>query len=98
MTPNGARHNSLKQVTEDMDVRYKTSPLHRLKYQGRSEWVDMFYATGDTNYQLYTANPPKNFNPRNVAKQIDMEDGIRGNENIYEWRDGKKHLVIKKEA
>ena len=98
MTPNGARHNSLKQVTEDMDVRHKTSPMHRLKYQGRSEWIDMFYTTGDTNYQLYTANPQKNFNPRNVAKQIDMEDGIRGNENIYEWRDGKKHLVIKKET
>ena len=93
------QHNTLHQVTEDLEVRGKTSKIHQLKLQGRGEFYDTFYqSNANVNYQVYTANPPKNFNPRNIAKQIDMVDGIAGNETISEWRDGKKHTVIKRET
>jgi hypothetical protein len=86
----------LHQVVEDIVVRKNTSLINRIKLVGRREWVDTFYQKEGAHYQFYTPNPSKTFNPKRIAREIDREDGVSGNENVYEWRDGKKYKIVSK--
>jgi hypothetical protein len=96
ISPTLKKDTKIGQIGENMALRKNTSLLHRLQIKGQKEWVDTFYETRNSVNQVYNPHPPKNFSSKNIAREIEMEDRILGNETVYEWRDGKKHLILKK--